>query len=59
MAERRTLFSSQKNEGPFLLEWLAWHRVVGFKRSVLFSNDCKDGLDVLLNVLADRGIVEH
>ncbi len=55
----RVLFSAQKNEGPFLLEWVAYHRVIGFSRIVVVSNDCDDGSDVLLDRLAEAGVVEH
>ena len=24
------LFAAMRNEGPFILEWLAYHRVIGF-----------------------------
>lgn len=59
MEGRRLLLSSQKNEGPFLLEWLAYHFATGFSHAVIFSNDCDDGSDVLLDVLAERLPVEH
>jgi hypothetical protein len=55
----RVLFSAQKNEGPFLLEWVAYHRVIGFDRIVVVSNDCEDGSDDLLDRLADAGVVDH
>lgn len=55
----RVLFSAQKNEGPFLLEWVAYHRVIGFDRIVVVSNDCDDGSDVLLDRLADAEEVTH
>ena len=55
----RILFSAQKNEGPFLLEWVAYHRVIGFSRIVVVSNDCDDGSDVLLDRLAEAGALEH
>lgn len=32
-----------KNEGPFLLEWIAYHRAVGFDFFVLYDNDSDDG----------------
>jgi hypothetical protein len=56
---RRILFSAQKNEGPFLLEWIAFHKVVGFTDIVIYSNDCTDGSDVLLDRLAAAGEVVH
>lgn len=34
-----TLFSAMKNEAPFLLEWVAYHKAIGFDRIVIYSND--------------------
>jgi len=51
--------SSLKNEGPFILEWVAHHRVVGFDAIYVASNDCSDGSDVLLAALDRAGIIGH
>lgn len=59
MVERATLFSAVKNEGPFILEWVAWHRLLGFDKVVIFSNDCNDGSAQLLDALANIGWVDH
>lgn len=59
MSARRVLFSAQRNEGPFILEWVAYHKVVGFTDIVIYSNDCDDGSDDLLDRLAEAGEVEH
>ncbi len=48
-----------KNEGPFILEWLAWHLAIGVTDIVVFSNDCTDGTDALLDHLAYRGVLRH
>ncbi len=48
-----------RNEGAFLLEWLAHHRAVGFTDFLVFSNDCTDGTDAMLDRLADMGAVTH
>ncbi len=48
-----------KNEGPFILEWLAWHRAIGVDDVLVYTNDCTDGTDALLDVLASRGLVTH
>ncbi len=56
---RRILFSAQKNEAPFLLEWVAFHKVVGFTDIVVYSNDCTDGSDDLLDSLAAAGEIVH
>lgn len=54
-----TAATSVCNEGPFLIEWLAWHRLIGVTDFLIFSNDCTDGTDVILDALAGHGIVQH
>lgn len=49
----------QRNEGPFLLEWLAYHRLIGVTDFVVFSNDCEDGSDHLLTTLQSHGLLRH
>lgn len=53
------LVSSMRNEGIHLLEWLAYHRVIGFDPVVICTNDCDDGSDLLLDCLAALGVVTH
>lgn len=53
------LISSVKDEGPFVLEWLAHHLAIGFDRVAVASNDCSDGTDRLLDALAEAGWVAH
>lgn len=48
-----------KNEASFLLEWLAHHRAVGFTDILVFSNDCEDGTDALLDRLEAMGEITH
>jgi hypothetical protein len=48
-----------RNEGIHLLEWLAYHRVIGFGLIVICSNDCDDGSDCLLDHLAAAGELDH
>jgi hypothetical protein len=48
-----------KNEGAFLLEWLAHHRAVGVSDFLVFSNDCADGTDLMLDRLQDLGWLTH
>ena len=48
-----------KNEAAFLLEWLAHHRAVGFTDFLVFSNDCSDGTDALLDRLQALGALTH
>ncbi len=48
-----------RNEGPFLLEWLAHYLGAGVTDFLFFSNDCEDGTDEILNILADQGLITH
>lgn len=49
------LVSAMRNEGPFVLEWLAYHRVIGVDQVVIVSNGSTDGSDELLTALAAAG----
>ncbi|MGG7568041.1 glycosyltransferase family 2 protein [Rhodovulum sp. DZ06] len=44
-----------KNEGPFILDWIAHHRAVGVRDFLVYTNDCDDGTVALLDRLAARG----
>lgn len=60
IAEPRTLIATcMKDEGPFILEWLAWHKAIGVTDFVVFSNDCTDGTDRLLDRLDAMGELHH
>ncbi|MHA6264046.1 glycosyltransferase family 2 protein [Arenibacterium sp. CAU 1754] len=48
-----------RNEGAFLLEWIAHHRAAGFTDFLVFSNDCQDGTDAILDRLAEMGWLIH
>ena len=48
-----------RNEGSFLLDWLAHHRACGFTDFLVFSNDCTDGTDAMLDRLEAMGWLTH
>lgn len=48
-----------RNEGAFLLEWLAHHRAVGITDFLVFSNNCQDGTDRMLDRLQALGWLSH
>lgn len=48
-----------RDEGAFLLEWLAHHRAIGFTDFLVFSNDCTDGTDAMLDRLQEMGQITH
>ncbi|MEM7752027.1 MAG: glycosyltransferase family 2 protein [Pseudomonadota bacterium] len=53
------ILATMRDEAPFLLEWLAYHRAIGFDRFVIYSNDCTDGTDEMLSALDRAGVVTH
>ncbi|MDP3196406.1 glycosyltransferase family 2 protein [Tabrizicola sp.] len=48
-----------RNEGAYLLEWLAHHRACGVTDFLVFSNECDDGTDALLDRLEGLGWLTH
>ncbi len=48
-----------KDEAPFILEWIAYHRSIGVTDFLVFTNDCSDVTVPLLDALDRRGIVRH
>lgn len=54
-----TAVTCLRNEGAFLLDWLAHHLVTGVTHVVALSNDCQDGTDAMLDRLETLGCVTH
>ncbi|MGB8813172.1 MAG: glycosyltransferase family 2 protein, partial [Paracoccaceae bacterium] len=40
---RTAIVTTMKNEGPFILEWIAYHRMIGVDDFLIYTNDCSDG----------------
>ena len=57
--ETTILISTMKNEGPYVLEWLAYHKSIGIDNFLIYSNDCTDGTNLMLNRLAQMGVITH
>jgi hypothetical protein len=51
------VLATARNEGAYLLEWIAYHRAIGFAHIFLYTNDNTDGSDDMLQLLADAGII--
>ena len=47
-----------KNEGPYLKEWIEYHRCVGVKHFYLFNHESTDNYFSVLKPYIDEGIVE-
>ena len=54
-----TAVSMMKDEGPFVIEWVAHHLAVGFTDLVVYTNDCSDGTDDMLIRLEELGLAHH
>lgn len=54
-----TAVSMMKDEGPFLIEWIAHHLAVGFTDLLVYTNDCSDGTDDMLIRLEELGLAHH
>ncbi|MEM8849597.1 MAG: glycosyltransferase family 2 protein [Pseudomonadota bacterium] len=54
--ERFLIISTMKNEAPYILEWVAHHRAIGFTDFLVYTNDCDDTTDPLLDRLQDTGV---
>ena len=48
-----------KNEGPYLLEWLAHHRLLGVEKFFIADNGSDDGATELLAALDRAGLLIH
>ena len=56
---RITSITPMKNEAPFILEWFAYHTLIGINDFIVFSNDCTDGTDRMLERLDELGLIRH
>ena len=54
-----TLVATVKNEAPFLLEWVAYHKMIGFDDILIYQNDSDDFTDETLKIMRDLGIVKY
>ncbi|RVT85599.1 glycosyltransferase family 2 protein [Rhodobacteraceae bacterium CCMM004] len=59
MSPRVAVLTAMRDEGPHLLEWVAHLRALGTADILVWSNDCADGSDALLDRLAEAGALTH
>ena len=48
-----------KNEAPYIVEWVAYHRAIGIDNFLIYTNDCSDGTSEILDRLQDLGVLQH
>lgn len=56
---RILIVSALRNEGPYILDWIAHLIGAGATDFLLYSNDCEDGTDDILSLLDRAGVVTH
>lgn len=56
---RTAVMACMRNEAMFVVEWVAYHRLIGFDTIFVCTNDCTDGTDAILDRLAAKGEVIH
>ncbi|MGL5011994.1 MAG: glycosyltransferase family 2 protein, partial [Paracoccaceae bacterium] len=54
-----TVITTMKNEGAFLLEWVAHHKALGFDNILICTNDCADHTRKMALRLQDMGLARH
>ena len=57
--DRFLLICTVKDEGPNILEWVAYHRDLGFTDIVIFENNSFDLTDRTLRVLNRIGVIQY
>ncbi len=55
----RLIVTAMKNEGAFILEWVAHHLSIGVDQFLVYTNDCDDGTDAIWRRLAEMGLGAH
>ena len=59
MTESAWIVTAVRNEAPFLLEWVAHHRAMGFDGVLIFTGHSVDGTDEMAARLDALGHVHH
>lgn len=48
-----------KNEGPYIIEWIEFHRIVGVTKFYFYDNESEDNTAELLKPYIEAGIVDY
>ncbi len=54
----KVIVTSVRNEEPWIIEWIAYHKALGFDYFLFYTNDNTDGTLELLSELQESGYVE-
>lgn len=58
-AGEKVIVACMRDEALFVVEWIAHHLAAGFDRIIVYTNDCSDGTDRLLDAMSGFLPVEH
>ncbi|APZ54494.1 glycosyltransferase family 2 protein [Salipiger abyssi] len=48
-----------KNEAPYIVEWVAYHRAIGVDHFLIYTNGCEDGTRGILTRLQEMDVLTH
>lgn len=54
--ERAAICAIAKNEGRYLPEWIAYHRLIGFDQILVYSHESEDDSEQILAGFSDHGV---
>ena len=57
--QNKLIITAMKNEASYILEWVAYHRAIGFTNFLVYTNDCSDCTVALLQTLETKGYLTH
>lgn len=54
---RAAVVGTMRDDGIYILEWVAHYLALGFDHVIIYTNDNSDGSEKLLRLLADHGVI--
>ncbi len=54
-----TIVTIAKNEGPYIWEWVAHHKMIGFDNIIMFQNDSDDLTHEIMSALRAAGVIKY
>ncbi|WP_299663917.1 glycosyltransferase family 2 protein [uncultured Ruegeria sp.] len=59
MTDRIVVYTTMKNEGPFMIDWVSYYQSLGVDHFLIYTNDCDDGTDLIAKRLGELGVATH
>lgn len=58
-AHELAMVSISKNEGPYIREWIEYHKLMGFTKFYFYDNESEDDTKNILQPYMKAGLVEY